>query len=127
MVVPTSMMKDTMNSIVKAINGKFDSKSQSTCYIDRGFELTATWKDEELLPVDHYLLDEDVVKLAYRTWQDEIVSGSFFVIEGLLDQWIDLSLRSKAEVVELFQNIVMEEFEQEIDQEGIYANASIEN
>ena len=123
MVVPTLLMKSTMTSLVAAINGKYDARSQSTCYINKGFEITATWKDVDLHPVDHYLLDEDVVKLAYRSWEAEILDGSFFIIEGLLDQWIDLSIRPKSEAVELFRTVVMEEFEQDIDQEGIYENS----
>ena len=109
--------------IVVATNGKYDARSQSTCYINKGFKITATWKDVDLHPVDHYLLDEDVVKLAYRSWEAEILDGSFFIIEGLLDQWIDLSIRPKSEAVELFCTVVMEEFKPNIDQEGIHEHS----
>ena len=67
MVVSTSLMKSTMESLVGAMNGKYDARSQSMCYINKGFEITATWKDEALHPVDHYFLDEDVVKLEYSS------------------------------------------------------------
>ena len=70
--------------------------------------------------VDHYLFDEDFVKLAYSSLEAEILDGLFFIIEGLLDQWIDLSFLPKSKAVELFCTVVMEEFEQDIDQEGIY-------
>ena len=44
----------------------------------------------------------------------KILDGSFFIIIGLLDQWIDLSICPKSEAVELFYTVVMEEFEQDI-------------
>ena len=73
--------------------------------------------------VDHYLFDEDFVKLAYSSWEAEILDGLFFIIEGLLDQWIDLSFLPKSKTVELFCTVVMEEFKPNIDQEGIHEHS----
>ena len=47
----------------------------------------------------------------------------FFIIEGLLDQWIDLSFLPKSKTVELFCTVVMEEFKPNIDQEGIHEHS----
>ena len=118
-VVPSTLISKVMNNLVKSMNGrKFvnEEGKVTSMRMGKGYEITATHKDEDLKSVDHYLLDEDVVKLAWRTWDEEILDGSFFVIEGLLEQWFDLSYRSRDEVFDLFTKVCKEEFDADVDE-----------
>ena len=65
-------------------------------------------------------VDEDAVKLAWRTWDEEILDGQFFVIEGLLEQWFDLSYRSRDDVVDLFTEICKDQFDANVDEGMAY-------
>ena len=122
-VIPSTMVSKMMNDLVKSMHGrKFvnDEGKITSMKMTKGFEITATHKDEDLKPVDHYLLDEDAVKLAWRTWDEEILDGQFFVIEGLLEQWFDLSYHSRDDVVDLFTEICKDQFDANVDEGMAY-------
>ena len=118
-IVPSKLVSGKMVELVNSMNGrKFvnDDGKLSSMKMTKGYEITATHKDEDLKPVDHYLLDEDAVKLAWKTWDEEILGGSFFVIEGLLEQWFDLSYRSRDEIFDLFTAVCKDEFDADVDE-----------
>ena len=118
-VIPSSMLSKLMTDLVKSMDGrKFvnEEGKVTSMKMSKGYEITATHKDEELKSVDHYLLDEDAVKLAWRIWDEEILEGQFFVVEGLLEQWFDLSYRSRDDVFELFKKVCKEEFDADVDE-----------
>ena len=72
-------------------------------------DITARFSDSELLPVDHYLMDEDVFNLASKHWDKEIRDGSFFKMPELLGQWCDLTVRSCSEVKKVFDDFLLDE------------------
>ena len=118
-VIPSTMVSKIMDDLVKSMHGrKFvnEEGKVTSMKMSKGFEITATHKDEDLKPVDHYLLDEDAVKLAWRTWDEEILEGQFFVVQGLLEQWFDLSYRSRDEVFDIFQKVCKQEFDADVDE-----------
>ena len=118
-VIPSTLVSKVMDDLVKSMNGRkyVNEEGKSTgMKMAKGYEITATQKDDDLKTVDHYLLDEDAVKLAWRIWDEEILEGQFFVVEGLLEQWFDLSYRSRDDIFELFKKVCKQEFDADVDE-----------
>ena len=88
---------------------KHPTNDRYTMKMSKGGDLTSFVRGHNLKPVDRCLLDGDLFSLANKFWYDELYNGSFFEIPGLLDQWCDLSVRTRDDVKRMLQGFLDDE------------------
>ena len=109
--VPTEDAENLLDRMTYSMNGCKHPKYSYEVKMAKGAELTKYVDDEHLKPVDHYLLDADLFRLAFKFYPTEMHDGSFFTIPGLLEQWVDLKFRSHKEVKDIFTEFLAEEYD----------------
>ena len=113
--VTTKLAKEVLTTFTATMDKKQD-KLNHVMKVGKGFEVTATHQIHELKPVDHYLLDNDVVDLVYRNWRTEMLDGTFFKMEGLLEQWFDTTVRTPEEIHKVMFDNVLKQFGEQISE-----------
>ena len=96
-----------LSTITSTMDGcKHPTNESYVMKMKKGNDLTSFIPTTKLRSLDHYLLDGDVFNLANKHWNHQLHDGTFFDTPGLLEQFCDLSVRSRSEVRRMFEGFL---------------------